>query len=263
MLAGCQTLPPAGGYAELGSAIQSPEWHYHLLSANDFSVPALISTGDGPLTVYIEGDGRAWLGRHRVAPDPTPDKPVALWLAQGDDGHRAWLARPCQYPAVSERQRQCQPRFWTSHRYGSEMLQTMDNAIEQLKALSGADRLELVGYSGGGALAILLAARRDDVTSVRTVAGNLDQQTFSRHHGVAPLRQSLNALEHAADTARIPQIHFSGNQDNVVPAAIIESFINALPEGHCARHIRVDADHLHGWREQWPSLLAKPPLSGC
>ena len=34
--------------------------------------------------------------------------------------------------------------------------------------------IHLIGYSGGGAIAVLTASRREDVLSVRTIAANLD-----------------------------------------------------------------------------------------
>jgi esterase/lipase len=49
----------------------------------------------------------------------------------------------------------------------------MDAAVTALKRASGASRLRLVGYSGGGVMAMLLAARRDDVAQVVTIAAPL------------------------------------------------------------------------------------------
>ncbi len=34
-----------------------------------------------PITIYLEGDGMAWLSRNQISPDPTPNDPIALSLA--------------------------------------------------------------------------------------------------------------------------------------------------------------------------------------
>ena len=57
----------------------------------------LDATG-GPLTVFIEGDGRAWLSKYRLSEDPTPLHPVGLELAAADHSvNVVYMARPCQY----------------------------------------------------------------------------------------------------------------------------------------------------------------------
>jgi hypothetical protein len=49
------------------------------------------------LTVYIEGDGFAWLSRSQASYDPSPLNPVGLELALRHPlGESAYLARTCQ-----------------------------------------------------------------------------------------------------------------------------------------------------------------------
>ena len=51
-----------------------------------------------PITVYVEGDGFAWVTRSVVSDNPTPTKPMLLRLAGIDPKSNViYLARPCQY----------------------------------------------------------------------------------------------------------------------------------------------------------------------
>jgi len=120
-------------------------------------------------------------------------------------------------------------------------------------------RINLVGYSGGGAVAVLVAARRRDVISIRTVAGNLDHDEVNRIHQVSPMPGSLNAIDVAPQLASIPQLHFSGADDDTVPPAIADRF-RAAAGGRCVKSLVVPgASHESGWPERWPGLLAMRP----
>lgn len=213
------------------------------------------------LTVYLEGDGLAWRSRTRRSSDPTPVTPVALNLALLDPSPNvAYLARPCQYVDLT-RQPLCEPKFWTSHRFAPVIVAAVDAALSRLKAETEASRLQLVGYSGGGALATLLAARRDDIVAIRTVAGNLDHELWTRTHTVDPLSGSLNPVDDAVLLRAIPQIHYVGTRDRVVPRSLAESFLAAQGAGGCATLVDVmGATHSSGWDVLWPTLL-KMPLS--
>ena len=61
----------------------------------------------------------------------------------------------------------------------------MNEAIDFLIKKYQAGKIELVGYSGGGAVALLLAVRRHDIVSVRTVAGNLNPEAVNQYHKVS------------------------------------------------------------------------------
>src|SRR3546814_2839304 len=69
---------------------------------------------------------------------------------------------------------------WTSARFSDGVIVSMSDALDRLKEEAGASSLDLVGYSGGGGVAVLLAARRRDVVSIVTIAGNLDQAQIGR-----------------------------------------------------------------------------------
>jgi poly(3-hydroxybutyrate) depolymerase len=116
-----------------------------------------------------------------------------------------------------------------------------------------------VGYSGGGAVAVLIAANRSDVASIRTVAGNLDDEFVNRLHGVSPMPESEDAIDFATRVSAIPQIHFSGAEDEVVPPAVALRFVKATGP-RCARAQTVaDVSHDGDWSRHWPALLNLAP----
>ena len=105
-----------------------------------------------------------------------------------------------------------------------------------------------------------MAAQRDDVASLRTVAGNLDHRAHSAHHNVSYLEGSLNPPDFAAKLARVPQYHFIGGQDSVVPPGVLHSYLQSLGATSCAQYEFVqEAEHDKGWVNIWPDLLAKTP----
>ena len=116
-----------------------------------------------PLTVYIEGDGQAYLHRNMPSINPTPKNPLALRLAAIDLGENVlYLARPCQYVNF-QLERFCKVPYWTQKRFSNEVILAVNEAIDKMVLKAGVDRIHLVGYSGGGAVAALVASRRKDV----------------------------------------------------------------------------------------------------
>ncbi len=212
---------------------------------------------DGHLEVYIEGDGLAWRSKRRLSDNPTPVDPVALRLAaRVTDGPVLYLARPCQYSDDVERRR-CAPALWSAQRYSETVVNAMNRAIDTYVATTGATNLTLIGYSGGGVVATLLAARRDDVRFLITVAANLDHETWTRRHGVTPLSGSLRPIEYARQLGRIPQVHYIGQQDRIVSTAEVQGYLDRL-EGGAPATLRIvpGADHDCCWVKQWPELRA-------
>lgn len=155
--------------------------------------------------------------------------------------------------------------FWTSHRYGRRVLDSMSEALDGALATAGARTLILVGYSGGGTVAALLAARRSDVRGLITVAANLDHAAWTSHHGDTPLDGSLNPADFADALRAVPQAHFAGEDDDVVPLAVVRSFTRRLQDATSSRLVVVPgADHRCCWLEAWPTLIreARSRLAG-
>jgi pimeloyl-ACP methyl ester carboxylesterase len=189
--------------------------------------------------------------------DPTPRDPLALRLALAHPGANAvYLARPCQY--VGAQARGCAPRYWTEQRFAPEVIEASDRALDALVRRAGASRLTLVGYSGGGAVAALLAVRRPDVERLITVAGNLDPQRWTAYHGVAPLTGSLSPLDAIQQLARVPQLHFAGGEDAIVPPVLLEEFVRRFaPPARPRIEVEPEFDHRCCWAQRWPDLLAR------
>lgn len=226
----------------------------------DLTVYERVRAAGGTATVYIEGDGFPWMSRQVPALDPTPRNPVALHLATRDDGPNViYMARPCQYSKLLDRDKACTDNFWTYARYSPQVIQVMNTALDDIRQRYGFTGFHLVGYSGGGAVAALMAQSRGDVRSLRTVAGNMDVAVFSALHSEPYPRQSLNPATGAQRLAHIPQHHFIGRQDEIMPTPVFDSYARAMGPSACLRSSFVDgADHETGWVNKWPVLLQAP-----
>jgi pimeloyl-ACP methyl ester carboxylesterase len=204
--------------------------------------------GDAPLAIFIEGDGVPWRGGREPSLDPTTANPLALKLLAQTPPPAAYVSRPCYQEMTAPR---CTPERWTMERYSDEIVSSMTEAVRAAAARANARKVVLVGYSGGGVLAVLIAERLDDVAAVVTVGANLDTDAWTKHHGYLPLTGSLNP---AASTAahRWPEIHLYGAQDPVVPTSTADAYFARFP--HAQRKVMPDYDHLCCWETAWPTL---------
>lgn len=260
-LTACSDLSVNTRKANTRQLIEAAGMQSQYLDTGIFPIQAYTQVGqssDKPLTIYIEGDGLAWISRHKPSLDPTPINPSGLKLALADSKNQvAYLARPCQFV----RNERCKVRIWTSARFSSEVIEAMDIAVSQLKAQYGVKTLQLVGYSGGGAVAALLAARRSDVTALVTVAGNLDHKAWTALQQISPLNDSLNAADAWHDLVKIPQIHFVGGRDSVMPIEVAQAYQRRFPQKSSpVIEVIEEADHQCCWVENWPVLLEQLPF---
>lgn len=258
----CSTTTLSGRQDLASQAAAKAGMHRLNYKATPFELTSYqrISAPHSPIRVYIEGDGLAWLSKSQPSLNPTPTEPVALQLAARDNSANVvYLARPCQYTGRTDGA-PCDMRYWMGSRYAPEVLQSYNEALERLKAQNNAAGFELIGFSGGATVAALLAGQRADVLSLRSVAGNLDHRAHSEVHKVSYLANSLNPPQYAGSLAMIPQIHFIGSDDAIVPRAVYDRYASALPALNCTRaHMVSGARHDKGWIENWPTLLAQTP----
>jgi hypothetical protein len=188
------------------------------------------TSADGTLTLYIEGDGAEWRSKFEPPIDPTPENPLALRLALRDPSmHVAYLGRPCQYLGYFALSR-CPSILWIQGRYGDEAVTIMSAAVDLMLLSANLQRVRLVGYSGGGTIATLIAARRKDVVCIVTVAAPLDTETWTAAIDISPLRYSLNPLTYAAQLAAVPQVHLAAADDALVPHHTLQRVRDALPQ---------------------------------
>ena len=224
-----------------------------------------ISNPDEPIHIYIEGDGYSWATRNRISKNPTPKNLLVMDLAILDEHPNIfYIARPCQF---IQSDLNCNNKYWTSHRYAPEVIAATSQAIDYLKQYYSLEnqKTHLTGFSGGAAIAAYLAKNREDVASLRTIAGHLDIQATAQHHNTTPLYGSLNPLEAAYDISRIPQIHFYGENDSIIPSHITKSFVNTVnllsTKTQCAQAIGVkNVTHAKRWRQNWRHLLKIKPI---
>lgn len=226
------------------------------------SLAKMNNATDPFITVYIEGDGYAYVSKSRPSSDPTPKTPVALYLAQKDDSANVvYLGRPCQYAVQSDFKSRCNVRYWTTHRFAGDVVESYNDILDQLKQTNPSARFNLIGFSGGANIAGLLAAKRSDVQSLRTVAGNVDNDFFTAFHKVSDMPYSMNMADAAAALSTVPQVHFIAEDDKFVPADIYQTYRAKLPTVQCAQASIVKGTmHLEGWVDRWPELLSQAPV---
>jgi pimeloyl-ACP methyl ester carboxylesterase len=162
-----------------------------------------------------------------------------------------YLGRPCYHGL--HKQTPCSPIFWTHGRYSLPVLDSMARALDTVGAETHPEQIVLIGYSGGGALAMLLAERVPKVSAVVTIAGNLDPDRWARHHDYTPLSTSLNPARRKPLPSRVYQLHIAAEDDSVVPPEMV---LEAVTRQR-APDVRVvpGIDHVCCWHALWPSLL--------
>jgi hypothetical protein len=201
------------------------------------------------LHVYLEGDGTPWETRWRIADDPTPRDPVMLRLMALDPGPALYLGRPCYYGHA--RDPGCSPELWTGRRYGPEVVGGMEAGLRGFLGRHGYRRLALLGHSGGGALALLLAPRFPETRIVATLAGNLDTDAWVAYHGYAPLSGSFNPA--AVNSGDIEEYHYLGAEDRVIPAKVFGPIARRRSPARTV--ILPKFDHTCCWGDIWETIL--------
>ncbi len=205
--------------------------------------------------VYIEGDGTPWIRHRWVARDPTPHNPLALKLMRLDSSPSLYLGRPC-YHGLHDKP-PCEPRFWTSARYSEAVVESMAIALNALLVELSLDEVVLIGHSGGGALAMLLAARLPMVRVVITLAANLDTDAWAAYHHYTPLHTSLNPARLAPLPPRILQLHLAGEEDVNVPPNLIRPVVER--QYNARWQVVRGQNHNCCWEAVWPAVLAALP----
>jgi pimeloyl-ACP methyl ester carboxylesterase len=205
------------------------------------------------LHVYLEGDGLPWRTRYEVSWDPTPRDPLALRLMKADPAPAVYLGRPCYDGQAAAPG--CGPRMWTVARYAPVVLASMRAALTRILARSGYSGIVLIGYSGGGTLAMLLAARLPQTRGVITIGGNLDPARWALLHRYSPLAASLNPADEPPLDRRIRQVHYVGSDDRDVPPGLVRGVARQQPGA--AVIVIPGFDHRCCWEAVWPSLLKR------
>jgi pimeloyl-ACP methyl ester carboxylesterase len=262
LLQACSTVPPAGertltaSQRAVAAGLMPQRMTAGLLPLQGF-VRSDCAAGE-PLAVYIEGDGHAWVSVELPSTDPTPVNPVALQLAIADPACSvAYLGRPGQYL-----QEKGDARYWLEARFAPEVIDSYVAVIARLAQERKSSVIHVTGYSGGGAVAALVAARLAQGPTgitLRTVAGNLDTATWAKRRRLTPLATSLNPADVAAALADVPQLHLAGTRDRQVPLYVLDAFLARLPAQHCVRKLYVEAGHGGPWEDAWRRHAGETP----
>lgn len=240
---GCHAPLQHGTHSSLGS--------YHVIKTK-FKHLAVLEIEDPTkktLVVFIEGDGTPWIDGMHIARDPTPKNPITLKLMSRYTGNKMFLGRPC-YHSLNDSL--CGPKWWTSHRYSPEVIESIKIAIKKVLQDFDIQRISLIGYSGGGVITSQLLCSFDIPTQVITLGTNLDTQSWTMHHNWSPLYGSLNPAT-VADSCQGNQVHFQGGRDKVVPLETTRHYFVS----HSAKRIIIsNADH-HNWEKYWNEINAE------
>jgi len=254
-LSACAGLSPAERTYSAQQLATQAGWQSEAIATGRFRlmsmhpVPKPVET----LAIFIEGDGMAWIDTYTPSTDPTPRTPIGLQLALAETiSTAAYLGRPCQYDPDGTPQR-CRSNDWTNARFSAEIVEAMNTAVTQLKRQFRAQKLMLVGYSGGATIAALLATRRDDVVQLTTVAGLLDHASWVQEMRVSPLTGSLNPADEWSRLKQVPQIHYIGGKDRQTGWAGMGELLKQAPA--TVRVVEMpDFTHTCCWVEAWPRL---------
>ena len=206
-----------------------------------------------PVKVYIEGDGAAFNAYGQPTADPTPKGTVVREIAFGDPSPNVvYMARPCQF----NKEGRCRQKYWTTARFAPEVIDSMYRAVKQI---AQGREVILIGFSGGGQVAGLIAATKPDlhVKDIITIGGNLDHRAWTAHHNVPDLDESLSLMDYLDTFCMIPQRHYVGQQDTVIPPTLmIKSLKQCYVHATDVFSVVGDASHDKGWESIYPAIWA-------
>jgi hypothetical protein len=205
--------------------------------------------------IYFGSDGSPFARGGRISVDPTAREPLGLQLMLADREPSIYVGRPC-YEGLANAPN-CEPILWTLQRYSEAVVASMAAAVDRLIAQSPNAEVTLIGYSGGGVLAVLVAERVPRIDTVVTIAANLDIDAWTNLHGYSRLAGSINPATQTHWRDGLKQIHFAGANDANVPASIVQQFAGPFPTAHVVVIDRFD--HRCCWLDRWPTLLNSLP----
>ena len=238
-MAGCSTITAPADFV------------YKEIETRDFTLATWqkVTNPAAPYKIYIEGDGYAFNSYGRATQDPTPHGTLIRELAFGDNSPNViYLARPCQYAKSSI----CSKRHWTTARFAPEIINA---EYEAIKNIAGDKTVILIGFSGGAQVAGLIATTKPgrNVKKIITIAGNLDHLAWTQYHNLPPLNESMNLENYRNQFVKIPQIHYVGSNDKVIPPVLVREFIK-----NDDLIIEVDgASHNEDWEEIYNKIWSE------
>ena len=201
--------------------------------------------------LYLGGDGTPWRNG-QPANNPTGSGlPLGMRLFLRDPLAHGYIGRPC-YHFTEALPPGCTSALWTSHRYSDKVVAALSEQVMRLSERYDRRDIELVGHSGGGTLALLVAARVTAVKKVVTLSAVLDPHAWTAFHDLLPLSGSLSPLT-IPRQSQADELHFIGGKDQVVPPALARDYQRRYPQA--SLRIIDEFNHQCCWETYWPALL--------
>jgi hypothetical protein len=229
--------------------LNSNQFNSKIYSTKFFNIFSLQKISNNQkLIIYVEGDGLAWIDMFTKSSDPTPGDPLAFKLALIDHNENViYLARPCQY----EWSVNCNQDTWTSAQYSSTVLNSYKEIINSLSR--NYKEIHLVGYSGGAGIVMYLGSLGNkNIKSIRTIAGNINHNQLTKILNISKLKKSINFDIIEKKNTSIPQLHYYGLKDKVVPNELQIFYKKRNINNNCINIQSVsDVSHNNGWLEYW------------
>lgn len=199
------------------------------LQGGDFELLAIEKTGiASEIYLYLEGDGRPWVsGGRRVSDDPSPRRPYLLPMMLESPGPALYLGRPCYFGLGPERH--CHPTLWTFSRYSERVVSAMAEAAERWLASHEDSTVTLVGHSGGGVLALLMAERLPKVSNVIAMATPVSLSAWAHHHDYTPLFDSTDPMNLQTWRSDVERHFLYGSDDSAVPPERFAPMARTIP----------------------------------
>ena len=207
----------------------------------------------GLLHVYLGGDGTPWFEGRYITEDPTPQNLIMLNLMKQDKEQSIYLGRPCYHQKIMPPN--CKKPLWTNKRYSRTVVNSMVTALSRYNQKYDIKEVRLFGFSGGGTLAMLLAPRLHGITTVVTLAGNLDTDAWTKYHGYLPLIGSLNPANEPPLPSNIQQYHLVASLDKNIPSFIVKPVVKRQKNTWFT--LLNNANHNCCWGKVWPKILSK------
>jgi len=200
------------------------EFVYKEIETNTFKLASWqkVTNPKGKFKVYIEGDGASFDAYGRPTNNPTPRGKLLREIAFNDYNENViYLARPCQFVEDD----MCSQRHWTTARFASEVINA---SYEAIKSVAKDNKVILVGFSGGAQVAGLVSVAKKGINVVKlvTIGGNLDHFSWTEYHNLPSLNESMSLADYKNEYMKIPQIHYIGSKDDVIPSKLVYDFVD-------------------------------------
>jgi len=227
----------------------------------------------GAAHIYIEGDDlditSGYITKNeslyqRIQTQYNP--PISLHLASRDRAKNViYMGRPCQFDSAhsnysnqTQSTKSCDKAFAKDERLSEEVINAYNTALEDLKQRWDITGFHIYGHSGGAALGAFIAAERDDVISLTTINGILDNDTYAHKK---TLTASKSASSIASKLSALPQMHYIGGADTTNSTAMLHNFLSAMGSTECGTYDFIQENgYTKGWVEKWPLLLKNTPI---